>query len=288
MTIRIITAFTLSILMNLANAQSQAFPDTAEFHSEITRLYSFEPHKLSKEQIKTKSAELDLLWNKVRSKPDRYLSLLRNELKDESNSAYFSYDGSKLLLLISEEKEDKILALESIPRADLQSIQNTDYLRTVHWFARNGFDTTKAALRILDYPDFKTFIVQHVLTLGQNYCLIYMLFPMPDSNFVSALIDRLKVEKNAKSQKSILLALWYSMSLDSKVELQKFSVDSTKAQEVRDYARQLLEREAPLTSTISVSSVDKLKKDRQEIMHRISDEALHEFDNISLKILAKQ
>ena len=38
----------------------------------------------------------------------------------------------------------------------------------------NGFDTREAAFRVLAFPDFKAFIPQHALTLGQNYSLIYI------------------------------------------------------------------------------------------------------------------
>jgi len=35
-------------------------------------------------------------------------------------------------------------------------------------------DTTAAAFQILEQPDFKVFIPQHLLMLGQNYILIYI------------------------------------------------------------------------------------------------------------------
>lgn len=183
-----------AILAGLARAQAPASDEALAFHAKVVGLYSFEPHKLSSEQIEAKSKVLDSFWEEVKADPKRYLPLLRNELRDARNSAFFSYDGSKLLLALSKERNDQALALEAIPRADLRGIQHTDYLRTVHGFARNGFNTIKAALRVLDYPDFEAFIVQHALTLGQDYSLIYMLFPMPDSNYVGPLDP----EKDAK------------------------------------------------------------------------------------------
>lgn len=276
------------VIVNTAHAQSQLALDTDEFHTKIANLYSFEPHALSSEQIESKSAQLDIFWKEVKSSPEKYLPLLRNELSGENNSAYFSYDGSKLLLSISKEKQDQALALKSIPKANLKSIQHTDYLRTVHWFAVNGFNTTNAALRILDYPDFKAFIVQHALTLGQDYSLIYMLFPMPDSKFVAALSNRLSDEENMQSQKSILLALWYAMNPEARETITEFAKDKSNSQEVRDYANELMERRASITSSLTLSSVEKLKKERQEIMNRLSDEALYEFDSITTELLGKQ
>jgi hypothetical protein len=192
------------------------------------------------------------------------------------------------LLAISKERDDQALALEAIPRADLRGIQHTDYLRTVHWFATSGFNTTEAALRVLDYPDFKAFIVQHALTLGQDYSLICMLFPMPDSNFVGALVDRLRVEDRPVSQKSILLALWYSMTPEAKAAAGRFIADASKSQEARNYAKQLSERKAPITGAFTFPTARQLKEERQKVMYRLSDEALHEFDSLTAKLLAKQ
>jgi len=275
-------------LANSASAQSQISPDAADFHDQITGLYSFEPHTLSSEQRESKSSQLDFFWKMVEANPEKYLPLLRDELGTGNNSAFFSYDGSKLLLSISEEREDRALALESIPKANLNSIQNTDYLKTVHWLASNGFDTTDAALRILDYPEFQAFIVQHVLTLGQDYSLIYMLFPMPDANFVEALISRLGSEENVQSQQSILLALWYAVDPDASAAMEEFAADNSKPLEARDFARQLVENQASTVAALSVSETEGLKKKRRKVMTRLSDEALIEFDNITVELLSQQ
>ena len=269
-----------------ATAQSSA--DALAFRAKVASLYSFEPHKLTSQQIEAKSRVLDDFWAEVKAEPKRYVPLLRNELRDASNSAFFAYDGSKLLLAVSQDSNDRALALEAIPRADLQGIQHTDYLRTVHWFARNGFNTTKAALRILDYPDFKAFIVQHALTLGQDYSLIYMLFPMPEANYVGALVDRLDVEEKLVSQKSVLLSLWYSMTPEARGAAERFIADASKSQEARNYAKELSERKAPVTGFLTLSTTRQLKEERQRVMYRLSDEALHEFDSLTIKLLAKQ
>jgi hypothetical protein len=178
------------------------------FHSKVVSIYDFEPRTLDHENLVAKSAQLDEFWTLVKANAQETLPLLRAELSDPSNSSFFFYDGAKLLLSLSSEKDDRALALRSLPKADLRSVQPTNYLLTVHWFAGNGFDTREAAFRILDFPDFKAFIPQHALTLGQNYSLIYMLFSMKGSVYVNDLADRLKSETNPQSQKSLLLALW--------------------------------------------------------------------------------
>jgi hypothetical protein len=270
-----------------AHAQP-AKTDAAAFHAKVTALYSYEPHTLTEQQIDEKSKLLDDFWAEVKANPKRYVPLLRRELRDASNSAFFSYDGAKLLLAVSKDRNDQALALEAISRGDLRGIQHTDYLRSVHWFAINGFNTTKAALRILDYPDFKAFIPQHALTLGQNYSLIYMLFPMPEANFVPALIERLGTETNVVSQKSILLALWYAMTPEAKAATARFVGDASKPLESRDYARELAQRKVQTQGAPAAAAPQKLKEERRKVLSRISDEALLEFDSITVMLLSRQ
>jgi len=259
----------------------------SEFHSKVIEVYSFEPHKLKEAEMKAKSDQLDRFWTLVKADSQNTLPLLRRELEDISNSAFFFYDGSKLLLSLSKDRSDQALALRSIPKADLQGIQHTDYLRTVHWFASNRFDTREAAFRILAFPDFKAFIPQHALTLGQNYSLIYMLFPMDEALFVTDLASQLASERNVQSQKSLLLALWYTATPAGNTAIKKF-VDTKINAEATTYARTLMDRQVSLSS-ISFSSAQSLRGQRRKVMQRpISDEALMEFDELTSKLLAKQ
>jgi hypothetical protein len=284
--LRIIVAIMLSLSAMCVAAQSSGID--RNFHYRIGYLYSFEPHTLTASQIERKSLALDKFWKEVTDSPEQYVPALRAEFRDKSNPAYFAYDGSKLLLSLSDLQAERVLALDSISRADLRDIQHTDYLRTVHWFAVNGFDTTTAALRILDFPDFKAFIVQHALTLGQNYSLIYMLFPMPEANYISRLIERLEVEEHPASQSSILLALWYTVNRDAREATTRFVYDESRPEESRLYARELVDRSAPLTGYLTFASETELREERRKVMLRLSDEALLEFDSITEKLLAKQ
>ena len=175
-----------SFLWNEASAAAETI-SPADFHSKVVSLYNFEPRALGTADVPVKSAQLDEFWSFVKVNAPQALPLLRAELSDPSNSSFFFYDGAKLLLSLSKDKSDQSIVLRSLPKADLRSVDHTDYLITVHWFARNGFDTRQAALRILDFPDFEAFIPLHALRLGQNYSLIYMLFPTKESVFVGDL-----------------------------------------------------------------------------------------------------
>jgi hypothetical protein len=266
-----------------------AEPMTATvFHEKVTALYSFEPRNLKDGEMKAKSEQLDLFWSAAKADPSNTLPLLRKELDNPANSAYFFYDGSKLLLSLSKDKSDLALALRSIPKVDLRSIQHADYLQAVKWFASNGFDTREAAFRILTAPDFKAFIPAHALTLGQNYSLICMLFPMDESVFASDLVKRLALERQVESQKSLLLALWYLATPEAKEAITAFAGDQMKNVDSKSYAYELLARKLPVLTFSGFSSEQTLRAERRKVMMRpISDEALTEFEQLTLKIIAK-
>lgn len=258
-----------------------------DFHAEILKTYGFQPHTLSQKEIEAKSNDLDQFWNKVKNRKEQYLPLLRAELQAPSNSSFFYYDCSKLLLSLSENIDDRKIALKAIPKVDLLDVQPNDYLRTIHMLARNELDTSDAALRILDYPQFKVIIPEHALTLDQDFSLIYMLIPTKEEYYLQKLIKRLSVEKNIASQKSIIQMLWYTVTKQGDQAIQKFSEDSSEANESRMWAKELLGRKSKLglTSKLTVSSYSSLKQKRKEVMSRISDEALIEFDELTGKML---
>jgi hypothetical protein len=269
----------------LALAQAVSAPD---FHAKVVELYSFEPHKLAAAEMKEKSGELDKFWAMVKADPATTLPLLRAELEKPENSAFFFYDGSKLLLALSMTPSDRALALRAIAKADLRGVQHSDYLQTIHWFASKGFDTREAAFRILAFPDFKAFIPQHSLTLGQDYSLICMLFAMDETGLVSDLTARLSSESDPVTQKSLLLALWYTATPAGSAAIKAFEGKTSDYPESATYATSLMERTSGL-GFLNLSSAQSLRDERRKVMQRpISDEALIEFDQLTAKIIAKQ
>ena len=261
-----------------------------DFHAEILKTYSFQPHTLTQKEIEAKSGELDRFWGKVKDGKEQYLPLLRTELQTTSNPSFFYYDCSKLLLSLSESIDDRKIALKAIPKVDLLDVQGDDYLRTVHMLAGFELDTSEAALRILDYPQFKAVIPRHALTLSQDYSLVYMLIPTKEKYYLEKLINRLSVEKNITSQKSIIQMLWYTVTRPGDQAIQQFSEDTNKPDESRMWAKELLARKSKsgLSSKPGVSSYSSLKQKRKEVMNRISDEALVEFDELTMKMLTRR
>jgi hypothetical protein len=193
-------------------ATHSAFGQSASIHEEIQRTYNFQPHLLSHQETTQKSAMLDQFWTKAKSEPSIYMPALRQELGDFKNPPFFLYDGSMLLLSLSNTPADRKDALAAMAHCDLRDVQTRDYFLQVHRMATLNDDTTAAAFHVLERPDFKVFIPQHVLTLGQDYVLVYLLLPTDQDYWLQAAIDRLRAEQDQTAQKSLLLLLWYGQT----------------------------------------------------------------------------
>jgi hypothetical protein len=78
------------------------------------------------------------------------------------------------------------------------------------------------------------------------------------------------------------------MSPQAKAASARFVNDTSKPLEARNYARDLAQRKAQTNAALALSTAEKLKAERRKAMVRISDEALTEFDSLTVMLLAKQ
>jgi hypothetical protein len=280
------------VLTPLVAAGKQAPTTKSDFHAEIRQVYNFQPHTLDHNQIQEKSQILDQFWAKAKSQREVYVTGLRQELADFSNPPFFLFDGSKLLLSLSKDPADRKIALAAVSRCDLRDLQLIDYFYLVHDMAAKGENTTAAAFHILEKPSFQVFIPQHVLTLAQNYSLVYMLIPTDPSFWIGPAIERLHKEADETAQKSLLLVLWYAQTPDSDKAIAEFSTDSKKPSSSRSYASELAHGKDKISQAIRAaaasSSERSLREARRERTKAVSDEALLDLDDYTLKIVAKR
>lgn len=280
--------FTVSFAIGSAAAQTRSI----SIHQQIQQTYDFQPHTLASAQITGKSAVLDKFWTKAKSEPTVYVPALRNELADFHNPPFFLYDGSMLLLSLSDTPTDRKIALAAIAHSDLRDVDQKDYFLQVHRMAGLGEDTKAAAFHILEAPDFKVFIPQHVLTLGQNFALIYMLMPTNQDYWLQPAIDRLQNESNQVAQKSLILLLWYAQTESADKAVAAFAADASKPAEVRDYAKQIIQAKAKIGMKQRAAAIafseSSLRQKRRERMKAVSDEALLDLDEYTAMLAAKR
>ena len=272
-----------------AKATALRAPTTeAAFMAQVQQLYSFEPRALSGAERAAKSAQLDAFWQRAKANSKAQLPWLRKAVANDAVSAFFHYDGAKLLLSLSSDQADQQLALQSIAQSDLRSLQHTDYLRTVQSLGAKGLDTRAAAFNILGTPDFKAFIPQHALTLGQDYALIVMLFPMPEAQFVGDLVQRLAHTTEPTAQKSLALALWYTQLPEARASLKQLSTSPQTEAALRSHVNGLLARKVPTSVQVKDSEAQLRAARRARMSQAISDEALLDFDQLTGQLLRLQ
>jgi hypothetical protein len=287
-------SFTTVILMltPFVAAAKQAPTTKADFHAEISQVYNFQPHALSHNRIQEKSQILDQFWAKAKSQRESYVTGLRQELADFSNPPFFLFDGSKLLLSLSSDPADRKIVLSAISHCDLRDLQLIDYFMLVHDMAARGEDTTAAAFHILEEPKFQIFIPQHSLTLAQNYSLVYMLMPTDQGFWIGPAIERLPKQGDETAQESLLLLLWYAQTPESDKAIREFSADTSKPNASRSYANELAhgkDKTSQAIRTAAASSNEQSLRDaRRQRMKAVSDEALYDLDDYTLKIIAKR
>jgi hypothetical protein len=282
--------FGIVFLVATAAQTKETQDPAASFHDRVVAIYNFLPRNLNQKAIETKSKELDVFWKEVKARGPQGLEELRAELRRSDGPIFFNYDGAKLLLSLSKSPEDRRLALAAINRADLRDIQRDDYFYTIHAFAVEGLDTSEAAMKILDEENFQVFVPQHYLTLGQDYCLVYLLLPTEESFYLEKVERRLFAEKNITAQKSLLTILWYTVTKKGDEAIRRFAADLTQPEKSRSNASHLMEvsqsmAHNPLSET--KSSYDSLKAEQKKLVKRISDEALMELDVLQTQLRHK-
>jgi len=273
-------------LATLAHAQSSSI------RQQIQQTYNFHPHTLSSAEITQKSGVLDQFWTNAKSQPNVYIPALRQELANFRNPPFFLYDGSMLLLSLSDTSIDRKVALAAMARSDLHDVQPKDYFLQVHRMAALNEDTSAAAFHIFEDPNFKVFIPQHVLTLGQNYALVYMLLPTSQDYWLQPAIDRLRTERDETAQKSLILALWYSQTDAADKAIASFAADASKPAGARDYARQIAQAKDKIGAKQRAEALTfteaSLRQKRRERVKAVSDEALIDLDDYTMILAARR
>jgi hypothetical protein len=279
----------LLAMLSVGLAQPQ---DAAAARKYLRDVYNFTPHLLSQRQIDQESKTLDEFWSRAKAQPDLYLPVLREELRNYKGSPFFLYDGSMLLLTLSDTDYDRRLAVWAIAQCDLRDVQAADYLRQVHKLAVRGEDVTAAAFNILNQPAFQAAIPQHAMVLAQDYSLVTMLLPMDVDKWVGEAIKQLQVETNTTSLRSLLLVLWYAQTDTADQAIQTFAASAAKPTASRAVARELMARDQIVNripaAEIPADTEAALRTKRREAMKAVSDEALHEVERLTALILSKR
>lgn len=257
--------------------------------NEIDNIYSFKPSKLTDKERELKMPALDEFWEKVKSDTLKNLPMLRKELQANGHNPFFYYDGSGLLLSLTNNKADKELAIEAISKCDLDDISQKMFVMTLNGLANEGLDVTKPAVKILYEENYSFFIPQHAMTFNQGYCLTYMLVPQKNDNYVDTLTTIFKSLKTS-AQKAIVTTLWFSYTCKGDIFIKSIIENSTSDKEVREYAKKIMgytKLNKEQEEYLKLIGKDELVNLRLEALKRFSDESINELD-MTTRILRKE
>ncbi|MDP4131337.1 MAG: hypothetical protein Q8918_06045 [Bacteroidota bacterium] len=240
---------------------------------DVDKTYNFSPTKLSKKEKEQKTKSMDVFWNKVKSDTTAYLPLLRKELLTLGHEPFFYFDGSSLLLWLDHSRGNEEIAAEAIPNCDLDEVDRQIYVQTLNRLAFDGINILQAAVKILKYPDYKFFLVEHVMYFNQENCLAYALLPMKDSLYIEPLISRFNSADTA-AQFSILYTIWLGYSCRGDSLLKASSVNHDLYKEVRNFASTLLSQRPDSDQGQTDVPITELLEKRTDGLRRFSDEGL--------------
>jgi hypothetical protein len=270
------------------------YASPSAFHEAVVALYDFHPPDLSPEERQQKSRALDAFWQRCELDPDVCLPLLRSELRADTNPSFFFYDGGKLLLKMSQRTDDRRLALRAIARSDLRDVSAGDYLVTVHALAVEGFDTADAAFNILRVREFTAVVPPRGLQVGPDYALVFMLMPTDERFYLSRAIARLDAEQDEVALRSLLVLVWYAGTPEGDAAIARLAETGPTAR-VRDFAAGMKDRTSMLRTDPRVGdfirmnfprlespSPSEIRELRRVALNRISDEALLQFDALTI------
>ncbi|MBC7487880.1 MAG: hypothetical protein H7282_14145 [Cytophagaceae bacterium] len=259
------------------------------FSEEIDNIYNFQPSKLTDKEQELKMPSLDIFWSKVGGDTIHYLNQLRAELRNTGHNPFFYYDGSGLLLSLTNSKADKELAIEAIAKCDLDDISQRVYVRTLNHLAKEGFDVTKPAIKILYAEKYSFFIPQHAMVFNQGYCLTYMLVPQQNKFYIDTLIAIFK-DLDTNAQKSVITTLWFACDCKSDDFMETISMDKNLPIIVSDYAKRMIgytQLSNDQKAYLNIIDKAQLQELRKSALSRFSDEAIDELD-MTTRILRKQ
>jgi hypothetical protein len=127
----------------------------------VKATYTFRPSRLNEAQQTEKANLMDRVWEFAKANPKDVSPCLSPLLKATDADLFFIFDGSNLLVEIDPSKEAKQLQVDNYARTLLDDVDLRVWVSIVARRAAEGFDTSKAGLHWLSYPQGRYFIPEH-------------------------------------------------------------------------------------------------------------------------------
>lgn len=125
----------------------------AELKKLIDKTYNFKPSKLTESEQTTKSAEMDVVWEKVKANQKELMPCLREAINSPAADRFFKFDASNLLIQLDQSDETKKTLIKSYSEVDLADVNLRYWMPYIAILGYQGFDTSAAGENWLKYPN---------------------------------------------------------------------------------------------------------------------------------------
>jgi hypothetical protein len=254
-----------------------------ELHDEVTKVFDFNPHKMSSKEQKAVYPKLDDFFDLVIQNKEKYIEPLRNELKRNDNNPYFYFDGGLLLMEISNDKNDMQLVADALVKTNLKDLSPKIYLQHILRLSIQGADVIDAALHILDDPSYKVFIPQHSLTLKYGEALSFILPRYCSDLYIDKLISKFNTISSVETKSSCLSLFFYASSCKADSFLNTIINDSKQPVSLTTSASKIMNSVKGKVRNDN-KEYNELFNQRKKAITQISDEVLYEINAITMKM----
>jgi hypothetical protein len=268
------------LIVTLLLISSNSFGQS--FHEEVTKVFNFSPHKMTKEEQKAVIPTLDKFFDMVEKDKNKYLEPLRQELKRNDNNPYFYFDGGVLLFQISQSKEDIQLVSDALVKSDLRDLPPNIYLEYILTLSLKDANVIDAALHVLDDTNFTAIIPQHALALEYGEGLQFILPRYTPDLYIDKLIAKFNLIPSVSKKLTCMDLFIYANCCKADNFLNSLT-DSSQPEEIRNKAIEILKKTS-VSKSYDEKKYSNLFEKRKNILTRISDEAMYESARITISM----
>lgn len=119
----------------------------------IDETYDFKPSELSEEEKNKKSAEMDVIWEKVDVDKETLVLCIKRALGKKDANNFFIFDAANLLMSINPSEESKKILINSYAKVDLEDVDLAYWMPRIAFLGYEGFDTSAAGQNWMKTPN---------------------------------------------------------------------------------------------------------------------------------------
>jgi hypothetical protein len=260
-----------------------------DLHEMVSKVFDFSPHKMTLAEQKATIAKLDTLFEFVMKNKDKYIEPLRNELRRSDNNPYFYFDGGVLLMQIIESdtniksESDIQLIADALVKTDLKDLTPDMYLDYILGLSLKGANVIDAAFHALEDSTFKVIEAKHSLTLNYGDALIFILPRYQPDLYVKKLISTFELSKSVDNKISLINLFIHANCCEADEYLNSILVNKSQPKVVLDEVKDRIKL-ANVLGSANEKKYLKYFEMRKEILFRISDEAIYELNDLTMKM----